>query len=342
MPNNTLKLNDFQCHQSVEIPLDDSVVVLVGPSDSGKSAFVRAIRWACLGGPATGYDRRGGGKAAVELKLAGVTVSRSQGTVVCDDEVYKAVGQKVPDEVASKLNMSEENFQLQMDGPFWVGESPTELARCLNAVVGLDHADRAVAKASAKSLKAKQTRKIRKEMLVAAKEKVEQLAWVKDCETEWNEVEQLNDQYQETRVKTADVQLLYIRSQRSIKTQQLNEIVMVSGQVVLASLESIRETTAKKRQLETILIQLEKLKLASKFDPTEFRQVSRERDILIDIGTRRESVESLCDSLKDFRRTLAKIKSELAPLVAEKEKLDQLVCPTCGQIRPKKKLNYTR
>ncbi|OZV12957.1 hypothetical protein CIW83_07040 [Tissierella sp. P1] len=53
-------LENFQSHKSSIIEFDDQLNVIVGPSDSGKTAILRGIRWALYNEPSGDYFIREG------------------------------------------------------------------------------------------------------------------------------------------------------------------------------------------------------------------------------------------------------------------------------------------
>ena len=42
----TVKIHDFQSHEDSFMEFEKGLNIIVGPSDSGKSAVIRAIKWA--------------------------------------------------------------------------------------------------------------------------------------------------------------------------------------------------------------------------------------------------------------------------------------------------------
>ena len=142
-----VKLQDFQCHEDLSIAFSDKITTLVGDSDKGKSAVLRAIRWACSNRPTgSGFQRIGSERVRVRLKVDGQTVKRERGKsenlYALDGKEYRAFGTEVPQDVQSLFALSDVNFQGQKDGLFWLGLSPPELARQLNKLVDLDVIDR--------------------------------------------------------------------------------------------------------------------------------------------------------------------------------------------------------
>lgn len=157
----SLRIRNFQSHEDTTLALHPGVNVLIGSSDQGKSAVVRAIRWVVLNLPrGERYRSRWGGDTEVELVLQdGVVVSRTRTNKVngysCQSSmtsstgnVWKALASGVPEEVQQILRLSEVNLQLQHDASFMLAQSPADLARFLNNMVGLELIDGATSYAN--------------------------------------------------------------------------------------------------------------------------------------------------------------------------------------------------
>jgi DNA repair protein SbcC/Rad50 len=151
----SLTLSNFQAHPSLVIDLDPYVTCLTGPSDQGKSAIIRALRWLCLNQPSgEAFIRDGAKQALVEIKVDGRVVHRVRGKGQNEYQLgmdpikeFKALGNgNVPPEVATLLNVGILNFQGQHDAPFWFGETAGEVSRQLNQIINLGVIDDVLAK----------------------------------------------------------------------------------------------------------------------------------------------------------------------------------------------------
>lgn len=141
-----LRIKDFQCHGDLGIEFGPKVTTLTGASDIGKSAVLRAIRWAMTNRPlGDAHVRNGAEGVVVKLLVDGRTVRRRRGKGVnayeLDRKRYEAFGGDVPEEIGNLLGVGDMNFQGQHDPSFWFGLSPPEVARQLNRVVDLDVMD---------------------------------------------------------------------------------------------------------------------------------------------------------------------------------------------------------
>lgn len=147
-----LELSDFQAHTATKIAFSPSITTIVGPTDIGKSAILRALRVICLNDiPGTHFVRDGAKR--MKIRLLGIhkkerhEVVRTKNhdgatnTYELDGKELKAFGQGVPADVDAFLCMGEINFQDQHDAPFWFKETAGEVSRRLNAVVDLSIID---------------------------------------------------------------------------------------------------------------------------------------------------------------------------------------------------------
>lgn len=149
-----IELFNFQSHKHTTLNFKAGVNVIIGPSDSGKTAILRALKWLITNRPlGEAFRSNWGGETLVALSLENCYIERGRGD---DDNFYhakflqsgkwqqidfKALGTEVPEEIINLLNISKVNFQSQMDSPFLLSESPGEVSRYLNKVAHIDQID---------------------------------------------------------------------------------------------------------------------------------------------------------------------------------------------------------
>jgi exonuclease SbcC len=145
-----LEMVNFQSHKNSTIEFGSGVNVIVGSSDSGKSAILRALLWVITNQPAgDGFRRHGTKETRVSLSIDGTTIDRiksdSKNLYRIDGREHKAFGKgQVPPEIAEFLNFHDINFSKQMDPAFMLSNSPGEVARYLNQIVKLDTIDQSM------------------------------------------------------------------------------------------------------------------------------------------------------------------------------------------------------
>ncbi len=180
-----LVVRNFQNHEKTVVTLGP-ITVVTGPSDSGKSALIRALRWMAFNRPnGVSFRRHGVHRVSVRLYEGPQFVDRRRGkgagTYSLDgSQTYKALGGKVPGEVGGFLNLDEINFQHQHDPVFWLAKSPSEVSKALNSIVNLDQMDRSMVyllqqqRGSAQEIRSIEGR------IEKAQQDKERLSWVPD------------------------------------------------------------------------------------------------------------------------------------------------------------------
>ena len=160
-----ITIENFQSHSLSEFHLKQGLNVIVGPSDSGKSAVIRALKWALYNEPAGDFFIREGEKEC------SVTVEFNDGTIlkryrskskngyllVNSDEVemrFEGIGSGVPYEITeatgiSKINLDQDsssaiNLGEQLEGPFLLSEKPSTRANAIGRLVGVNLLDDAL------------------------------------------------------------------------------------------------------------------------------------------------------------------------------------------------------
>ncbi|HHY93609.1 MAG TPA: AAA family ATPase [Firmicutes bacterium] len=159
-----LILENFQSHARTELTFAPGLNVIVGPSDQGKTAVIRALRWVLYNEPrGTDFIRVGADRCRVTVTFSdGVEITREKGPGVnqyvlrCQGEerVFGAVGASVPPEVMSAHGMPPLRLDVdhpallnvggQLEAPFLMSEPGSTRAKAIGQVTGVHVLDAAV------------------------------------------------------------------------------------------------------------------------------------------------------------------------------------------------------
>lgn len=148
----SVSIQNFQSHAKTELDFHEGVNVIVGTSDSGKTAIIRALRWLIWNRPSGDALRsRWGGATNVQLETEEGVITRSKDKIDKytlrlkgqEDIEFKAIGTSVPTEIQRVLNISEINLQNQHDATFLLSDTPGAVATHFNKVARLDRIDTA-------------------------------------------------------------------------------------------------------------------------------------------------------------------------------------------------------
>jgi hypothetical protein len=159
-----LHIKNFQCHTDLVVDFAEGVTTIVGPSDRGKSAVMRALRWVCTNTPnGDNFITWGAELCTVTLYVDGHVVTRARGkgvnTYEVDGKVLKGFGTTVPKEVTDVLGLDAGglNWQRQIDTHLWFHEKSSVVINEINRLVDMTVIDTATSRLSAQHRQA-QTR----------------------------------------------------------------------------------------------------------------------------------------------------------------------------------------
>jgi DNA repair exonuclease SbcCD ATPase subunit len=262
----SLVLQNFQSHKKTILNFHENVNAIIGQSNSGKTAILRGLFWAIYNRPSGlsfisywNRDKKGNPLKSTYSEINnGSSIKRIRNIELNGYKVNKdtleAVGLDVPEQVSKLLNLSEVNIQKQMDAPFLLSESASEVARFLNKEIRLDLIDKILSNAESKRRKYNSDIKqyeieiseIEKEL-----EKFEILEEAERLNTQLNEVEILIESIED---KIEGLELLKVDYQKYVKIiQNYVKIPFKNIEEIISELDSIKkEENDIKEQIETL------------------------------------------------------------------------------------------
>lgn len=162
---NKVILENFQSHKYSEIDFNDGLNVIVGPSDQGKSAIIRGIKWALFNEPSGDYFiREGESYCSVTLKFSDNSSikryrSKSKNLYYLYDAdgnetIFEGFGTNVPLEIINSTNIKKIyldgkqsnsiNISDQLEGSFLLSEKSATRANAIGRLVGVHLVDEAI------------------------------------------------------------------------------------------------------------------------------------------------------------------------------------------------------
>lgn len=162
----SIKIEGFQSHINTQIEFSEHLNIITGPTDSGKSAILRALKKVIRDLPA--------GNDFVNNKLHTCTITMAVDSVIIlrsiskdkdgktkinnyqvGEQPFDSFGRDIPLEVITALNMPvvdlgdfkiDLHFYDQFDGPFLIGDTSSVKSKVLGSVSGLNVIDEAIKK----------------------------------------------------------------------------------------------------------------------------------------------------------------------------------------------------
>ena len=274
-------IENFQSHVRTKVRFAESgqLTVILGPSDSGKTAIIRALRWLKFNDAPGDFIRLGAEFARVSLKMEdGTVVARERGksynryfTVIGGQrQTYEGFGTGVPLEIQQLLGAWPVAFgdveirptiSEQLDTPFLGGKSisaPAK-ARVFGKLAGTAEVDLAMREAAADALKASQAAKRAEDEIAQLEAQIAGYAYLEDLERRVKAAEEALAKHDAARERAQALIVLENRL-NSISREIGREVdVLLRLQVLPAAelaLTNAASATAKCSQLEKAQIQL--------------------------------------------------------------------------------------
>jgi DNA repair exonuclease SbcCD ATPase subunit len=254
-----LSIENFQSHKNTQLVFDPGVNVIVGASDSGKTAIIRALRWVTWNRPSGDSFRSSwGGDTRVEVSLDNTSVIRKKGTgneYEANGIRFQAFGADVPEEVRSILNLNEINLQSQFDQPFLLTASPGEVANHFNKIAHLDKINTSIKLVQRWSGEIEQSIKTDSRLLQKAEEDLEEFTFLAKAEIELEVLEHMQSEL--TQFTNAKVRL-----QQTIKSvHQTKELIESKSELIPAEtiVQSLLTLYEQKEQLQKQTTSLNKI-----------------------------------------------------------------------------------
>jgi len=145
----SLDIKNLHSHKESHLEFREGVNVIIGASDAGKSAIIRAFNWAAENRPlGDSIHSTWGGETVVNIvtdtaEIERAKYKRDQYTLSGIETPFKAFGTKVPEEIRQALNLDPINTQFQADPHFLFSKSPGEAAVFFNRIANLEILDKA-------------------------------------------------------------------------------------------------------------------------------------------------------------------------------------------------------
>lgn len=332
-----IEIRNFQGHKNLEISVSPTVTVICGPTDSGKSALIRALKWALLNTPPkSGMIRRGSRGAQVSVRIGKRTVVRRKGTVNeyrLDGKRFRAFARSVPAEIANLLNVADINFQGQYDPPFWLSNSAGEVSRALNRIVSLDIIDRTISNLVRISRTVKTEIDVAKDRVWNARAEVQKWRFAKRLAADVSKAEEM-DRKRSRAVQRRDRLAELVRDgQNARKRLRTIQAMVADGDNVLAAGDEWRDALEAYSRLAGLVRTVRQAERVAKIEIPDLTEVEKLKaeNIWDDYNRLAELVGSVRAAEQQVRRNEErerKLELQIKEMVGD-------ICPVCGTVLKK-------
>ncbi len=341
-------IKNYLSHKHTEFEFDPGVNVIIGSTDGGKSAALRAIRWNIKNKPqGSSFRSWWGGTVSVEVITNEGSATRIKDKK--DSYILSLPGKKplkleafktnVPDEIVNFFNITDINLQWQLDRHFLLSNTPGEVATYFNKIAKLDKIDKG--QQYTQKIIRKLTADIRstKKRTKQFKKKLEEFEYLDNLEIEVEALERLESKrirlIKAVR-KMEDSLETYQENQKEIEGN--NIYIQLEGMVnkVLTRVDKKTKEEQNHSQLETLInsfkqVQknINKLNKRIRIEPiiTNIVQLYKDKQLK---ESQRNRLNSIVEPLGNIAVQLKTAEAEEAKLSKEFEKMYPRKCPKCG------------
>lgn len=306
---NQIQIQNFQSHKDSTLKLSPGVNVIVGSSDSGKTAILRALRWLIWNRP-TGDEFRSdwGGDTRVEIQTKENIIARFKSKDIpngysLDTKVLEAIKTDVPEEIQKTLNIDEINLQRQFDSPFLLNDSPGAVATHFNRIARLDQIDKGLKNVNSLLREETQQQKADEQRVKELQDELPQYDYIERFEIELEVLEGMD----EGRLR-----------------------LVANKKELLATIQAL-ETVEEKITKEQSLIQLEKevTNIINLHSTVSSKEDERERliELVTDLGEIKELIEegNRLIALESHVSTLQQMNQQLQEIMLKSDDLNECI-----------------
>lgn len=341
---NSLKLKGFQSHINSKLDFSPGLNVIIGETDSGKSAIIRALKWVLFNKPeGDSFINYDADKALVKIELDENKITKTRKdktTYKLNDSEFNALHGKLPEEIESLINMSEINLQEQADGPFLLSQTPGAIGMFFNKIAGLDKIDKSISfiNSEIRSLNSKE--KHIKEEIEKKQKELEQFKDLSEIENQLILIEQKQAVYDTIIQKIGIITEIIKKCQRIKEKGQEFENLIKFEPLVNEILEKQKKLTdlrnqyveAKKffKTVNSIDIQIKTYQNISKSEKLVNKCLEK-FDSFHELQSTIDSLTNLKNSLDGCVITIDYKEKDYHNLVKDYEETFPDICPLCNQ-----------
>lgn len=343
----SIKIQNIQSHKDTELKLSPGINAIIGSSNNGKSAILRALYWAVYNRPLGidnllshwAFDKKGNQIEPMEVTVRndnGIVIRRrtkTENQYIVNDEELNVVKTDVPVQVEKLLCLSDTNIQRQQDAPFLLSLSNGQVAQYFNKTVRLDIIDRVLSNAESKRRKTNQEISQNEELLKEYVDKRDKYNWLDEAEkllSKYNNISEKHDSIAAEFDKLNNELELYEKySELKTKYSSISKV-----KEYINKFELLNEQTKK---LENDIIVIEEslddfaaCKVYPAFD-TEKKLIQKFDSLNDELAKKEENINSLDESINSYLKLIDYIKGCKENITNLKKQLPD-VCPLCGAV----------
>ena len=329
-----LIIRNFQKHKKLTIEFDKEITTIIGATDSGKSAVIRALRWVLTNKPqGNAFIRDGASYVSVTLLVDGHSIERRKGKGVnyykLDGKEFHAFKFDVPPEITDVLNLSLINFQQQHDAPFWFSETAGEVNRQLNRIVNLHTIDDFFSVIIARLRKSKTELELTNEKIKAFEEAQEKTDYIPILQKDYEAMIAIRDKHLALAQQEENLQRITLKIDTArLQQEKVDEI--------LKDWSDINSLASNVKEQKKVVDGLSRI-ISSYMDEERIAKIDIDTSVLEQLHKvytktviRSKKLDQLVQSIEKREGSKCHATTEIEELEKEVFKLTKGKCPVCG------------
>lgn len=336
-----IEITNFQKWKHLNIDFTDGVNCIIAPTDSGKSAIIRALCWVLFNKNYKNLRRKDKNNEVSASTSVKLTIEHENETFIVEryvdnktnyykfnDEVFKALNKKVPDKIQKLFSVSDINVQTQFDPPFLITSTSGDISKLINEMIGLEEMDAMEQQVNSEMKACLSEEKNLETTISSTQYDLSSFVLLSDFESDYNKAsslyQKIADNDQELRKIALNVSnIASINSTLSlIRTKTQEEECFHSIGAMLKSVQESKEQLDRLRKLTTILSQKNITIPDSSFLDEKYNKLKQ-------VVTTKNTIQKLVEHIAAINKDM-KVCSERLKLT--EDALSEIkVCPTCGR-----------
>lgn len=337
----SLEIKNIQSHKNSRLEFSPGINALVGTSNNGKSAILRALIWAITNRPLGteillsnwAYDSKGkqNEEMSVTVEKENSTLTRrktkTENEYEINGEVLEAIKTDVPEDVRKFFALTETNIQKQQDTPFLLSLSSGKIAEYFNRIVRLDIIDRVLTNAETNRRKMKNNFETAEEDEKKLESELEKYNWLESVEKLIEKYKVVNEKFEEVYDRREILQESVERFEEIDKKKFPD---FESEKEKIKNIEKLEtESESLNEQIESLSESILKFKNLSKKSSVDFSKEKKLIKAIEEINLDNREIEKLKQEIGLMEYSEKFIK-ECNEKIKEYEKQLPEICPICG------------
>lgn len=341
----SIRIKNIQSHKETEIELCSGINAIVGSSNNGKSAVLRALYWAVYNRPLGtdnllshwAVDKKGNQIAPMEVEVEndkGTVIRRrtkTENQYIVNNEELNVVKTDVPVQVGKVLCLSDTNIQKQQDAPFLLSMTSGQVAQYFNKTVRLDIIDRVLSNAESRRRKTNQEIAQNEELLKEYTFKREKYRWLDDVRKLLIKYDNISEKYDvlKSEYDALDNEIQLYEKYSEVQKRYAN-ISKVKDNI--KKFEILNEQSKKLKKdiavVEESLEDFDDCRIYPSFE-TEKKLIQKFESLSFETEEKKQNIEYLNEKINSYFELEKKIKGCRENIINLKKQLPD-VCPLCG------------